>query len=102
VYGVSLCCLIPAIAARSSPVCKSVTIQEFIATVRPEIEDADFETKQRIITMLNVEATLTVEEGKKFVYARCVVSQDTAFDCDEYNVFQSMGNSDCSQKEDTR
>jgi hypothetical protein len=40
------------------------TIQEFAATVRPKIEDADFETRQRIITMFNVEAKLTIEEGE--------------------------------------
>jgi len=61
------------------------TIQEFITLLRPQIETTDFETRQRIITMLNVEVTLAIEEGQKIVYARCVISEDVALTRDVYN-----------------
>jgi hypothetical protein len=32
---------------------------------KPQIEPINFETKQRVVTMLNVEAALTIEDGPK-------------------------------------
>lgn len=53
------------------------SLREFVAKVSEGLEKAevDFKTKRWIIEMLNLEATLTVEDGQKVVYGRCLFGQ---------------------------
>ena len=54
------------------------TIQDFAAAVAEGLEqaDQDFETQRHIIETLDVQATLTVEDGKKVIYARCILDEN--------------------------
>lgn len=77
------------LASRSLTPEKAKTIEEYAAEVRRDLETVrgDFEGRRRIIEMLEVEATLSVENGEKIAYARCylgekrlpVASVDTVF-----------------------
>ena len=40
-----------------------------------DIAEADPKARQRVIEMLDVQATLTVEDGKKVIYARCILGE---------------------------
>ena len=55
-----------------------LSVQDFAAQVAEgmEIADADFETRRRVIEMLDVQVTLAVEDGEKIVYARCMLGKD--------------------------
>ena len=54
------------------------TIQDFAAKVGRglELAEADFATRRRLIETLDVWATLTVEDGEKVIYARCMLGED--------------------------
>jgi site-specific DNA recombinase len=54
------------------------TIQDFAAQVGEGLESMgnDFEAKRRLIQELDVWATLSVEDGQKVVYARCMLGDD--------------------------
>jgi site-specific DNA recombinase len=53
-------------------------LQDFTAEVAEGLQAAeeDFETRRRIIRMLNVQVTLAEEDGQKVVYVRCMVGED--------------------------
>jgi hypothetical protein len=53
------------------------TIRDFAAQEAEGLEraDQDFETRRRMIEALDVQATLTVEDGVKVAYARCILGQ---------------------------
>lgn len=53
------------------------TIREFAAEVRETlgIADASFEARRRVIEVLNVQATLTVERNEKIVYTSCALGE---------------------------
>ncbi|MBU0494346.1 MAG: recombinase family protein [Chloroflexi bacterium] len=55
------------------------TIVDFAATIREAVEeaDADFTHRRNLIELLDVQATLTIEDGQKVVYARCLVGEET-------------------------
>ena len=42
-----------------------------------EIADEDFDAKRRVIDLLDVRATLSVENGEYLVYASCILDSDT-------------------------
>jgi len=50
-------------------------IREFITVVREELPSANFETRRKIVKMLNVEVTLTVEDGEKVIYSSCILGK---------------------------
>jgi len=54
------------------------TITEFAQTVARGLEkaDEDFGARRRLIEMLDVQATLTVEDGQKVAYVRCMMGKD--------------------------
>jgi site-specific DNA recombinase len=58
-------------------------LREFAAEVAARLEAAeeDFEVRQGIIEILDVQVTLTVEEGQKVVYPRCVLGGDLRLLC---------------------
>jgi site-specific DNA recombinase len=58
-------------------------LREFAAEVAARLEAAeeDFETRQRIIEILDVGVTLTVEEGQKVAYPRCALGGDLPLLC---------------------
>jgi site-specific DNA recombinase len=58
-------------------------LREFAAEVATRLEAAeeDFETRQRIIEILDVRVTLTVEEGQRVVYPRCVLGGNLPLLC---------------------
>jgi len=51
------------------------TITEFAQRVRGglEVAEGDFEKRRRVIDLLDIQATLAVEDGEKVVYVRCIV-----------------------------
>jgi hypothetical protein len=53
------------------------SLREFVAKVGAGLEKAqvDFKTKRWITEMVNLEATLTVEDGEKVVYGRCLFGE---------------------------
>lgn len=55
------------------------TIQDFASRVARGLGCADenFDARRRIILLLNVKATLAVEDGQKVVYVRCMLDEDT-------------------------
>jgi site-specific DNA recombinase len=55
------------------------TIQEFAAGVSQKLDamDNDLDAKRRLIEMLDVQVTLTTENGEKVIYARCILGQDS-------------------------
>jgi len=54
-----------------------VNLQAFVAEVAEGLAAAedDFEARQRIVDMLRLEATLTVEDDEKVVYVRCMLGE---------------------------
>ncbi len=54
------------------------TITEFAQEVACGLEEADrnLESRQQMIELLDVKATLALEDGKKVAYVRCVVGND--------------------------
>jgi site-specific DNA recombinase len=55
------------------------SVTEFAEKVRGGlgIAERDFEKRRRLIELLDVWVTLTVEDGEKVVYARCMLGDDT-------------------------
>ena len=55
------------------------TLQEFAAQVATGLDNADhdFSIRRNIIEILDITATLTVEDGEQVVYARCVFGQES-------------------------
>jgi len=55
------------------------TIFEFAATIadKLEIADADFDARQHIIELLDVEARLMMDGDTKVIYVQCVLGDDT-------------------------
>ena len=55
------------------------TITEFAQQVARGLEtaDQDFEARRRVVDMLDVRATLAVENGVKVMYVRCMLGDDT-------------------------
>jgi hypothetical protein len=53
------------------------TVQDFAAKVRENLEamQDDFEMKRRLVEELEVCVTLTVEDGRKVIYARCLLGE---------------------------
>jgi len=53
-------------------------IRDFVAQVIDglEVADADFKVRRRVVEMLDVQATLAVEDGQKVIYARCVLGEE--------------------------
>jgi site-specific DNA recombinase len=53
------------------------TMQEFAAKVGEKLEvmGDDFDAKRGLIEALEVQATLTLEDGEKVVYARCILGE---------------------------
>jgi hypothetical protein len=51
------------------------SLQDFAAKVGQglEVADTDFETRRRVIEYLDVQTTLTVEDGQKVAYAQCIL-----------------------------
>lgn len=51
----------------------------FVKDVTQGIEaaDRDFEARRHLIRLLDVQATLAIEDGQKVVYARCMLGDDT-------------------------
>jgi len=41
-----------------------------------EIADQDFDARRQIIDLLDVRATLAIEEGQKIVYVHCMVGEE--------------------------
>jgi hypothetical protein len=56
-----------------------LTIGEFSRKVSKGLAKAetDFATRRQIIDLLDVQVTLTIENGQKVVYARCKVGNET-------------------------
>lgn len=52
-------------------------LHQFAATVREELDDLEdnYEGRCRIIELLDVQATLTVEDNQKIVYVRCILGE---------------------------
>jgi site-specific DNA recombinase len=55
------------------------TITELAEKVRQKLPSADqsFKARRDLIELLDVQATLTVEDGEKVAYARCLLGEDT-------------------------
>jgi site-specific DNA recombinase len=55
------------------------SLENFALRVAEGLEHAseDFETQQRVIEMLDVRATLAVEDSEKVVYLQCVLGEDS-------------------------
>ncbi len=55
------------------------TLEEFTLRVAEGLNfaDEDFETQQRVIEILDVRATLAVEDGEKIAYLRCMLGDDS-------------------------
>lgn len=53
-----------------------MSIQRFAAEIAEGLEEAetDLEAKRRILDMLEVQVTLTIEDGKKWAWASCVLA----------------------------
>ena len=53
------------------------TIQDFAAKVRENLAamQDDFEMKRRLVEELDACTTLTVEDGRKVIYARCLLGE---------------------------
>jgi len=53
------------------------SIQELAAGVADGLDAMgdDFESRRRVIELLDVQATLTVEDGRKVVYAQCILGE---------------------------
>ena len=51
----------------------------FVKDVTQGIEaaDRDFEARRHLTRLLDVQATLAIEDGQKVVYARCMLGDDT-------------------------
>ncbi|RPI50748.1 MAG: hypothetical protein EHM56_10445, partial [Chloroflexi bacterium] len=54
------------------------TLMNFAAMVSENLEamDNDFDAKRRLIEELDVQATLTMEDGEKVAYVSCIVGED--------------------------
>lgn len=54
------------------------TITEFAQQVAQGLETVNrgFEARRRVIDLLDVQATLAVENGQKVVYVRCMMGED--------------------------
>lgn len=52
------------------------TIEGLVAKVRIGLDSADFETKRRLIELLDVELTLNVEDGQRVAYIRCMLGEN--------------------------
>ena len=65
------------LAARTLTNTQIQSLQEFAAVVAQglKVAEDDFDTRQRIVAMLDVQAILTVEDGKKVAYARCMLGE---------------------------
>ncbi len=53
-------------------------LKNFASTIRVGLDNCDFDTKRRIVDLLNVEATLAVEEGQKVVYVSTLLQSSAA------------------------
>lgn len=53
------------------------TIEEFASCIAEGLQDLAFKDKRRVINLLDVQGTLTIEEGQKVVYVRCTVGEKT-------------------------
>jgi site-specific DNA recombinase len=67
------------------------SIQDFAANIAKGLEAAetDFQTKRSIIEALDVQATLAAEDGRKVVYARCILGEDN-LNTDQYNLLNKL------------
>jgi site-specific DNA recombinase len=65
------------LAARTLTNKQIQSLQEFAAEVAQglKVAEGDFDTRQRIVAMLDVQAILTMEDGKKVAYARCMLGE---------------------------
>jgi hypothetical protein len=63
--------------ARMLTVDRIESLQDFTAKIVRGFEAAeeDFETRHRVIQLLDAQATLAVENGQKVVYARCILGE---------------------------
>lgn len=52
------------------------TIEEFAAKVRSGLDNADFETRRRLIDVLDVQLTLNVEDGQRMAHVRCILGDN--------------------------
>jgi hypothetical protein len=71
--------LVAHLEAHSLSVEQIKTIREFAAKVGKNLEamDGDFEAMRWLIEVLDVQITLTVEDGERVVYARCIFDQES-------------------------
>jgi len=51
------------------------TIDEFAAKVRIGLDNADFETKRRLVALLDVQLVLNVEDGRRVAYIQCILGE---------------------------
>jgi site-specific DNA recombinase len=52
------------------------TIEEFAAKVRIGLDNADYETRRRLIDLLDVQLTLNIEDGQRVAYIRCILGEN--------------------------
>ncbi|WP_152966212.1 hypothetical protein [Ornatilinea apprima] len=49
-------------------------LKEYFETIRDRLEDASFETKRKLIDLLDVNGKLDIENGERVIYIKCLIS----------------------------
>ena len=52
-------------------------MQEFASTIAKGLEHLTFEEKCRVIDLLELHGTLTVEDGQKVICEQCMIGKET-------------------------
>ena len=50
-----------------------VYIEEFCATIRTGLDNADFNAKHQIIQLRNIRGKIAFENGERIVYPKCLI-----------------------------
>jgi site-specific DNA recombinase len=89
--------LVAHLKARSLTAEEIRSLQEFAARIGKNLAemDDDFDAKRAIVDALDVQVTLTVEDGQRVLYARCIIAE---YDCEVSH--NTKGNASQSQFSD--
>ena len=50
-----------------------VYVEEFCATIRTGLDNADFNVKRQIIQLRNIRGKIAFENGERIVYPKCLI-----------------------------